>query len=84
MPNSLGAHGLYNPWNSPGQNTGVGSLSLLQDIFPTQESNRGLLNCRQILHQLSYEGRPNSTQNHYNIWSDQPSERLHQGEELGL
>ena len=31
-------HGLYSPWNSPGQNTGVGSLSLLQGIFPTQES----------------------------------------------
>ena len=38
------------------KNTGVGSLSLLQQIFPTQESNRGLLHCRQILSQLSYEG----------------------------
>ena len=36
-------------WNSPGQNIGVGSLSLLQVIFPTQESNPGLLHCRQIL-----------------------------------
>ena len=35
--------------NSPGQNTGVGSLSFLQGIFPTQESNLGLLHCRQIL-----------------------------------
>ena len=43
------------PWNSPGQNTGVSSLSLLQGIFPTQESNRGLLHCRWILYQLSYE-----------------------------
>ena len=33
-------HGLYSPWNSPGQNTGVGSLSLLQGIFPTQRSNQ--------------------------------------------
>ena len=33
------AHGLYSPWNSPGQNTGVGSFSLLQGIFPTQGSN---------------------------------------------
>ena len=49
-------HGLYSPWNSPGQNTGVGSLSLLQGIFWTQESNRGLLHCRQILYQLSYQG----------------------------
>ena len=38
------------------KNTGVGSLSLLQQIFPTQESNQGLLHCRQILYQLSYEG----------------------------
>ena len=36
------------------KNTGVGSLSFLQGIFPTQESNRGLLHYRQILHQLSY------------------------------
>ena len=39
----LRPHGLYSPWNSPGQNTGVGSLSLLQGIFPTQELNPGLL-----------------------------------------
>ena len=38
------------------KNTGVGSLFLLQQIFPTQELNRGLLHCRQILHQLSYQG----------------------------
>ena len=37
---SLRPHGLYSPWNSPGQNTGVGSLSLLQGIFQTQESNQ--------------------------------------------
>ena len=49
-------HGLYSPRNSPGQNTGVGSLSLLQWIFPTQKSNPGLLRCRQILYQLSYQG----------------------------
>ena len=90
----------YSPWNSPGQNTGVGSLSLLQGslgwsrprdrtrspalqsdslstepqgkpkntgvgclsflqrIFSTQESNQGLLHCRQILYQLSYQGSP--------------------------
>ena len=51
-------HGLYSPWNSPGQNTGVSSLSLLQGIFPTQESNWGLLHCRQILYQLSSQGSP--------------------------
>ena len=61
----------YSPWNSPGQNTGVGrfftswatgkpkntgvgSLSLPQRTFPTQELNWGLLHCRRILYQLSY------------------------------
>ena len=89
VPNSLLPHGLPALWNSPGQNTGVGSLSLLQGIFPTQdwtyvsciasgffaswvpreaqeywsgifptqESNRGLLHCRRILYQLSHQGR---------------------------
>ena len=46
----------YSPWNSPGQNTGVGSLSLLQGIFPTQGSNPGLPHCRQIFYQLSLKG----------------------------
>ena len=45
-------------WNSPGQDTGVGSLSLLQGIFPTQGSNLGLLHCRQILYQLNHQGSP--------------------------
>ena len=40
------------------KNTGVGSLSLLQRIFPIQESNWGLLHCRQILYQLSYQEDP--------------------------
>ena len=40
------------------KNTGVGSLSLLQGIFLTQEANRGLLQCRWILYQLSYQGSP--------------------------
>ena len=51
-------HGLYSPWNSPGQNPGVGNCSLLQGIFPTQESNPGLPHCRQILYQLSHKGSP--------------------------
>ena len=51
-------HVEYSPWNSSGQNTGVSSLSLLQQIFPTQELNPGLPNCRQILYQLSHEGSP--------------------------
>ena len=90
MPDSLQPNGLHSLWNSPGQNTGVGSLSLLQGIKPrspslqvdslpaepqgkpkntgvgrlsllqgiflTQELNQGLLHCRQILYQLSYQG----------------------------
>ena len=52
---SLQPHGLYSPWDSPGRNTGVGSLSLLQGIFPTQGLNPGLLHCRQILYQLSHK-----------------------------
>ena len=55
---SLWPHGLHSPWNSPGQNTRVGSCSLIQGIFPTQESNPGLPNCGQILYQLSYQGSP--------------------------
>ena len=46
------------PWGSPGRNTGVGSLSLLQGVFPTQGSNPGLPRCRRILHQLSHQGSP--------------------------
>ena len=92
VSNSLRPYGLHIPWNSSGQNTGVGSLSLLQgifptqewkqtdslpaepqgkpkntgvstlpllqQIFPTQELNLGLLHCRRILYQLSYQGSP--------------------------
>ena len=89
MSDSLQPHGLYSPWNSPGQNTelslspgikprspawqadslpaeqqrkpkntGVGSPSLLQRIFLSQELNQGLLHYRQILYQLSYQGSP--------------------------
>ena len=56
MSGSLRPHRLYSPWNSPGQNPGVSSLSLLQGIFPTQGSNTDLLYCRRILYQLSYQG----------------------------
>ena len=58
MSDSLRPHGLYSPWNSPGQNTGVGSLSFFQGIFPTQVLNPGLPHCRQILYQLSHKGSP--------------------------
>ena len=49
---------LYSPWNSPAQNAGVGSFSLLQGIFPTQGSNPCLPQCRQILYQLRHKGSP--------------------------
>ena len=49
MSDSLPSHELYSPWNSPGQDTRVGNLSLLQGIFPTQGMNPGLPHCRQTL-----------------------------------
>ena len=58
LSDSLQPHGLYSPWNSTGQNTGVGSLSILQGTFPTQGSNPGLPHCWQILYQLSHKGSP--------------------------
>ena len=48
----------YSLWNSPGQNTGVGSPSLLHGIFPTQGLSPGLLHCSWILYQLNHKGRP--------------------------
>ena len=47
VSDSLWPHGLYSPWNSPGQNIGVGNLSRLQGIFPTQGLNLGLPHYRQ-------------------------------------
>ena len=58
MSNSLRPHGLYSPWNFPGQNIEVGRLSLLLGIFPTQRLNLGLRHCRRILYQLSHKGSP--------------------------
>ena len=58
LSDSLWPHELYNPQNSPGQNTGVGNLSLLQGIFPTQGSNPDLPQCRWLLYQLSHQGSP--------------------------
>ena len=54
MSDSLQPHGLYSSCNSPGQNTGVGSLSSLQGIFPTQGSNPGLPHGRRFYH-LSFK-----------------------------
>ena len=64
MSNSLRPYGLNSPprllcpWNFPCKNTGVGSHSFLQGIFPTQGSNPALLHCRQILYHQSHQGSP--------------------------
>ena len=105
LSDSLRPHGLYSPWDSPGQNTGVGSPgdlpnpgiesrsptlqadsllaepqgkpkntgvgSHLQGIFLTQELNQGLLHCRRILYQLSYQGSSSSVLE----WVAMPSSR---------
>ena len=55
---------VHGAWNSPGL-TGVGSLSLLQGVFPTQGSNPGFPYCRLILYQLSHKRRPK-------YWSGEP------------
>ena len=49
---------LPRPWDSPGKYTGVGCHALLQGIFPTQGSNRGLPHCRWVLYRLSHQGSP--------------------------
>ena len=72
ISNSLWPYGLYSPWNSLGQNTGVGSLSLLQEIFPTQGLNPGLPQYRQILYQLSHQGSVHAYNN--TIHNSQKSE----------
>ena len=58
VSDDLRPHGLYSPWDSLGHKTGVGSLSLLQGIFPAQGSNPSLLHCRWIRCQLSHKGSP--------------------------
>ena len=58
VSDSLWPLGLYSPWNSLDQNTGVCSHCLLQGIFPTQGLDTGLLHCGQILYQLSHQGSP--------------------------
>ena len=55
---SLQADSLLSELPGKPMNTGVGSLSLLQGIFPTQRSNPGLPHCRRILYQLSHQGSP--------------------------
>ena len=59
-PHGLQPARLLCPWDSPGKNTGVGCHFILQGTFLTQVLNLGLLHCRQILYQLSYEGSTHS------------------------
>ena len=68
LSNSLWPHGLDSLRNSLGQNTGVGSLSLLQGILPTQKSKWSLLHCRWILYQLSSQGSSHVHLLVYFIW----------------
>ena len=69
MSDSLRPHGLYSPWNSLGQNTGVSTLSLLQGIFPTQGWNPGLPHCRWIFYQLSHKGSSTCRIYHVKCWA---------------
>ena len=57
---------MTSPWNSPGQDTGEGSLSLLQGIFLTQGWNPGLPPCLRTLYQLSHKGSPTNNQDNNN------------------
>ena len=71
MSDSLRPHELYSSWNSLGQNTGVGSVSLLQGIFPTQGLNPGLPHCIWILYQLTHKGSPRILK-WVSLWKFQP------------
>ena len=89
VPDSLWPQGLqptrlFCPWNFPGKNTGVGSHFFLWGIFPTQESNPGLLHCRQILYWLSYEGSlQDLSQDHINFLSSTVDNTKEKIEHLG-
>ena len=70
MSNSLWSQGLeptrlLHPWDFPGKNTGMGCHILLQEIFPTQGLNLGLLHCRQMLYHLSHQ------ESHQVFWREQ-------------
>ena len=75
MSDSLWPHELYSPWSSPGQNTEVSSLSLLQGIFPTQGSNPGLQHCRQILYHLSHKRRDKADDDHHHFTDENTEAR---------
>ena len=82
-PSGLKPARLLYPWDFPGQNTGVGSLSLLQGTqgFPTQGLNPGLPRCRHILHCLNHQGSPKNTGMGHLIFLQQifPTQELNWG-----
>ena len=67
VSDSLWPHGPYGLWNSPGQSSGMGGLSLFQGIVPTQGWNPGLPHCRRILYQLSHKGSPFSGEEGFKV-----------------
>ena len=67
VSSSLQPRGLYNSWISPGENSGVGSRSLVQGIFPTQGSNPGLQHCSQIFLPTEPGGQPWESEVHINM-----------------
>ena len=71
LPHGLQSSRLLCPWNFPGKNTGVGSLSLLQKIFPTQGSNSDLLHFIWIVYCLNYQRNANLNENHVVLGTDQ-------------
>ena len=85
LSDSLWPHGLYSPWNSQGQNTGVGSLSLTPGDLPNTGIEPSLPHCRQILYQPSHKGSPD----YRNLcppsqWCIQPSHPLLPSSPLAL
>ena len=68
MSNSLWPHGLHSPWNSPGRNTGVGSLSLLQGIFPTKFLTRGFMSSSKMVKVTEFEELYNTVADNWNMF----------------
>ena len=68
VSNSLQPCELHSPWNSPGQNPGVGSLSLLQGIFPTHGSNPGLSHCINLSGTLFHQVLPSVEESEVSGW----------------
>ena len=84
VSDSLWPHGLYSPWNSPGQNTGVGSLSLLQGTFSTQGLNPSLPHCSGFLANWTIrEAHEISHMAQMSLWTKQKQAHRHREEACG-